>query len=150
KRLDDITGGEFLPGLGAGQGALVIDAKWTSRQWFPHVDQDGKALPMLEIAFVRTVTDSGKVLAAFKDYRTLVNDILAKAAEFGATVPPGGVPKPQETKVGPGTAYSWPLPDAGQDEQIRPNIALSDKAMVLSLSLKQSERLLTAMPLATA
>jgi hypothetical protein len=148
KRFDDITGGTLLPGLGAGQAALVLDAKWTSRHWFPPLDQNGKALPFIEIGVVRTVRDSAKVLAAFKDYRTLVNDVLAKAGEFNAPVPPGGVPKAQEAKAGPGTAYFWPVPAHGQDEQIQPNVALSSAAAAFSLSVKHGERLLTPTPLA--
>ena len=85
KKFDEITGTMFLPALGAGEAALVLDAKWTSKQWYKDLDQHGKALPMLEVGIVRTVQDSAKLVKAFQAYRDLVNEVLTKAKEFGAS-----------------------------------------------------------------
>jgi hypothetical protein len=78
----------------------------------------------------------------------LGTDVLAKAREM-APVPEGGIPAPEAKKAGSGTAYFWPLPQMGQDQQIQPNLALSEKLLVKSLSLRHSERLLTPTSLAT-
>jgi len=147
KKFDDITGNQFMPALGAGETALVLDAKWTSKQWYKDLDQGGKDLPLLEIGVVRTVTDAEKLLKAFQAYRTLVNEVMAKANDFGANVPEGGMPKPQTKKVAAGTAYFWPLPPLGQDDQVQPNFGLSDKLITFSLSIKHTDRLLTPAPL---
>jgi hypothetical protein len=149
KKFDEITGTQFLPALGDGEAALVIDAKWTSKQWFKGFDQGGKDLPLLEMGFVRTVKDSAKLLTALGAYRELASDVLAKAKEFGAQVPEGGVPKPEAKKVAGGTVYHWPLPPAGQDPQVQPNLGVSETLMALGLSVKHSERLLAKTPLTT-
>jgi hypothetical protein len=147
KRLDTITGTVLLPALGAGQSGFVLDAKWTSKNWFPGLDQGDKALPMLEVGCVRSVKDSAQVLRALTSYRELLNDVLARAREYGAPVSGEGVPKAEAKKVSAGTLYYWPLPPAGQDEQIQPNLGLSEQFQVVSLSLKHSERLLASNPL---
>ncbi|HEY1376267.1 MAG TPA: hypothetical protein VGF55_05710 [Gemmataceae bacterium] len=150
KKFDEITGTLYLPALGAGEAALVFDAKWRSKAWVQGLDQGGKELPMLEVGIVRTVADSAKLVKAFQAYRDLANEVLAKAKEFGAQVPEGGVPKPEAKKSAAGTLYFWPLPPVGQDPQVQPNVGLSDKVMATSLSLAHGERLLTATPLAVA
>jgi hypothetical protein len=147
KKFDEITGTLFLPALGDGEAALAIDAKWTSKQWFREFDQHGKELPLPELGFVRTVKDSAKLVKAFQGYRELLNEILERAKQFGAPIPEGGIPSPESKKVSGGTAYYWPLPDAGQDKQILPNLCLSDSLLALSVSVKHGERLLATTPL---
>jgi hypothetical protein len=146
KKFDEITGTQFLPALGDGQVALVVDAKWTSKQWFKEFDQGGNELPMLEIGFVRTVKDSAKLVRAMRGYRELLNEILEKAKQFRAPIPEGGLPAPESKKVAGGTAYYWSLPDAGQDAQVQPNVALSDAVLAVTASVKHSERLLATTP----
>jgi hypothetical protein len=148
KRFDEITGSQTLPALGAGTDALVIDAKWTSKNWFPGLDQDGADLPMLELGCVRTVKDSAKFLEALQAYRTLVNDALVKARDTGVPIPPdANVPLAKSQNVGPGTAYHWPILSAGPDGVVQPNLGLSDQIVAVSLSLKHTERLLKPTPL---
>ena len=147
KKLNDITGDQFLPALGEGEVALVWDAKWKSKQWFQGFDQHGKDLPMFELGIVRTVSDAAKLLQSFRAYRELVNELMAKANDFGANLPEGGMPKPQEKKGAAGTEYFWPMPPVGQDKQVQPNFGLSDKLIAFSLSLKHTDSLLTPTPL---
>jgi hypothetical protein len=149
KKFDEITGTQFLPALGDGEAALLLDAKWTSKQWFKDFDQGGKELPLLEVGFVRTVKDSATLLTALGAYRELASEVLAKAKEFGARVPEGGVPKPESKKVAGGAVYFWPLPPVGQDPQVQPNLGVSDALLAAGLSVKHSERLLAKIPLKT-
>ena len=146
-KFDEITGTQFFPALGDGELALVLDAKWTSKQWFQGFDQRDKQLPLLEIGLVRTVKDSGKLVKAFQAYRELVNEIVAKAKEFGAPVPEGGLPKPESKKVAAGITYFWPVPPIGQDAQVQPNVGISDAVLTFAFSLGHSERLMTRTPL---
>jgi hypothetical protein len=150
KKFDDITGNQFFPALGEGEMAFVIDAKWTSKQWIKDLDQQGKSLPLLEIGAVRTVADSGKLLKSFQAYRELINEVMAKANDFGANLPEGGLPKPETKRLVTGSAYFWSLanlPDNPFDKQVQPNFGLSDKLITFSFSLKHSDRLMTATPL---
>jgi hypothetical protein len=149
KKFDEITSGLFLPALGGGELALVMDGKWTSKQWHKEFDQGGKDLPMLEVGVVRTVADAAKLVKAFQGYRDLINDVITKANDFGAGLPDGGLPKPEMKKGAAGTAYFWPIPQAGQDQQILPNFGLSEKLIAFGLSLKHTDRLLTSTPLKT-
>jgi hypothetical protein len=149
ERFDKITATQLLPAVGAGELAIVLDVKWTSKNWFQGLDQGGTTLPFLEFGLVRTVKDSEKVLKALEAYRVLANDVMAKAREFGAPAPEGGIPAAESKKLSNGTAYYWPLPPLGFDQQIVPNLALSSKLSAKSLSLKHSERLLTPTPLST-
>jgi hypothetical protein len=149
ERFDKITATQLLPAVGAGELAVVLDAKWTSKNWFKGLDQGGTTLPFFELGAVRTVKDSEKVLQALEAYRVLANDVVAKARELGAPAPEGGIPPAESKKLPNGTAYYWPLPPLGLDQQIAPNLALSSKLSVKSLSLKHSERLLTPTPLST-
>jgi hypothetical protein len=149
KKFNDITGDQFLPALGDGEMALALDAKWTSKQWLKDLDQGGKDLPLPEIGVVRSVADAAKLVKAFQAYRDLINEVMAKANDFGANLPEGGIPKPESKSVPAGTVYFWPLklPDAPLDKQVQPNVALSDKLFAFSLSVKHSERLLAPTPL---
>lgn len=148
KRFDDITATQLMPAMGEGTDALVIDGKWTSKHWFPQLNQDGAEMAMLEIGCVRTVKDPAKFLQALQEYRTLANDVLAKAREMGAPLPPdASVPAAKAEKVGPGTAYHWPILSAGPDGIVQPNLGLSEQVVAVSLSLKHTERLLKPTPL---
>src|SRR5207253_2706458 len=98
---------------------------------------------------VRTVNDSALLLKSLEAYRALANDVMAKAREFGAPIPEGGIPPAQSKKLASGTAYFWPIPAMGQDEQIVPNLGIGTNIVAQSLSLKHTERLLAPTPLAT-
>src|SRR5262245_34743690 len=149
ERFDSITSTQLLPTLGNGEFGVVIDAKWSSRNWFPGLDQGDAALPFFELGFVRTVNDSAPILKALQAYRALANDALAKAREFGAPLPDASIPPAETKSIGSNTAYYWPIPAFGQDEQIQPNLGMSAKTIVKSLSFKHTERLLTPTPLTT-
>ena len=53
KRLDIATGKMLLPAFADGQNALVIDARWTAKKWFPDQPETARPLPMLEIAMIK-------------------------------------------------------------------------------------------------
>jgi hypothetical protein len=141
QRFNDHTGGELLPALADGQQAFVLDGRWTSKQWSPGLDQKGAELPMLELGFAFTVSDSDKLVQSFVGYRKLVNDLLGIARNFGAPIPEEAWPKPQTAEVGTAKAFYWPLPDLGQDKSIRPNIAVSKNLMTFTLSTGHAQRL---------
>jgi hypothetical protein len=147
ERFDTITGTQLLPALADGQSALVIDGRWKSKRWFPDLDQKGKELPMVEIGLVLGVSDADLLVKAFKGYRELVNDLLNVARGFGASIPEQGWPAPKTKKSGDATLFYWPVPHAGQDESILPNIGVSSKVLTVALSTQQAERLQRATPM---
>jgi len=147
ERFDTITGTQLLPALADGQSAFVIDGKWKSKRWFPELDQKGKDLPMPEIGLVLGVSDAELLVKAFKGYRELVNDVLNVARGFGANIPEQGWPAPTAKKAGDATLFFWPVPHAGQDESILPNIGVSPKVLTFTMSVQQAERLQRATPM---
>lgn len=146
QRFDELTGGQLLPALADGQGGMVVDGRWTSKKWFPEVDQAGHELPMLEFGLIFGVSNSEKLLEAFKGYRKLVNDLLDVARGFGAEIPEGGWPAPKTEAIGAATAFYWPLPPMGQEESIQPNIAVSKSLLTIATSMKFAGRLQANQP----
>jgi hypothetical protein len=150
QRLDDVTGTMLIPALANGQGALVVDAKLTSRQWFAQLPAADKALPMLEPALVLGISDAALLRKALGEYRVLLNELTSKVHEIVPEFPDMQIPEPETRQAKEGALYSYPLPaDWGIDKQILPTAGLSDKVAVLTISQKHAERLLARVPLRT-
>lgn len=148
QRFDELTGNLFLPSLADAQAGMVLDSKWASKKWFPEVDQAGNELPMLEVGLLFGTSDSDKLVESLKGYRKLLNDVLDVARTFGGgNIPEDGVPVAKTQSVGAGTAYYWPVPPAGQDEKIQPNIAISKSLMSITMSMQHATRIHTSKPL---
>lgn len=150
KRLDQATGKLLLPALADGQSGVVLDGKIASKKWVKMMPPSEQPMPMLELAIVAGVSDADKLKKAFGEYRSIINDAIAKAREFSPMVPAIEVPEPDTKPLKNGTLYFYPLPEfLGIDAQLLPNGGLSDKVAVLSTSPKQTERVLAKNPLKT-
>jgi hypothetical protein len=150
-RLDKATGQMLLPSLADGQMAFVLDGKMKSQQWIQYLPPSDKPLPMVEPAFVLGVSDAAMLRKAFNEYRSIVNDLMAKLHELSQEIPHFQIPEPETRTVKSGTLYYYPLPESlGLDKQVLPNAGLSDRVAVLAISQEHSERLLTRTPLKTA
>jgi hypothetical protein len=152
KRLHEATAKQLLPALADGQGGLVLDAKWTSKQWQNALPAMDKAMPAPELAIVLGVSDADKLVKAMTEYRNAINEALAKARTWkgGEKFPVLEIPAPKEEKKKAGTLYVFPLPaEWGLDAQVAPTAGLSDKVAVVTLSGGHAERLLATTPLKT-
>jgi hypothetical protein len=148
KRLDEVTGKQFLPSLADGQAAFVLDGKLQSKQWQQSLPPSENPLPMLEPALVFGVSDADKLKSAVSEYRTIINEIIAKVHELQPNLPDYQIPEPGVNQLKSGTCYFYPLPEQfGVDSQIVPNAGLSEKFAVLSISQDHTERLLADSPL---
>jgi hypothetical protein len=87
-----------------------------------------------------------------------LSDIFALSDELVAAVrrinpdavrPDYRVPDPTKDKVDAGTVWSFPLPNAGLDDQVRPTIGVGETAAVFSLVPAQAIRMLGANRLET-
>jgi hypothetical protein len=66
------------------------------------------------------------------------------------SIPPGyEIPEPAREKVEGGSVWTFAIPDAGVDEQVKPAIAVGDKAAVFSLVPSQAARMLLEKQLET-
>ncbi len=152
-----VTRDKLMPALADGQGAIVLDAKATSKQWHVAIPEADQPLPMLELAFVQGVSDAGQLKEAFSEYFSIFQELLdtlhkASTGElqqyFPDEIPEIKLAKPQTHAAGNGTVYYYALPEeSGLDVQIAPNAGLSDDTLVLSLLPKFTKRLLEPTPL---
>jgi hypothetical protein len=150
RELNDITEKLWLPALEDGQEAIVVDAKWSSKQWHVAMPESDRPLPLPELGIVLGVSDAAKLEQALEGYRTVINKMIAKARELAppGTVPEFEIPKPRVERAGGRTFAFYPIPaEWGIDKQFQPTGGLSDRVAVLALSRGHAERLLTATPL---
>ncbi|QJW99883.1 hypothetical protein [Frigoriglobus tundricola] len=149
KELSDVTERLWLPALADGQEGVVLDAKWTSKQWHAAMPPADRPLPLLELGVVVGVSDRAKLEKALEGYRVGVNKLLNKAREVAppGTIPEFEIPRPKVETKGGRTFAHYPLPAGlGVDEQFQPTGGLSDKVAVLTLSRGHADRLLTETP----
>ena len=146
-RLDEVTGKMLLPALADEQTALVIDAKWASKQWHQAMPAADKPLPMLEVGLALGVSDPELLRKAMGEYRTTANEMIVavrKLVPKDANFPEFSIPEPQTRKAEAGALYYFPLPaEWGLDKQVAPTLGLSDKVGVLAPSQAMAERLLS-------
>ena len=151
ERLNETTAKLFLPALEDGQCALVLDAKWKSKQWAKALPETKTALPMPELALVIGVSDAKALRKAMADYRDILNEALVRIRSWpGADKVVGHfqIPKPKSLKEREMSLYFYPLPEEwGVDSQVAPTAGLTAKVAVLTISKQYAERLLTRRPL---
>jgi hypothetical protein len=149
KRLDEATGKMLVPALADGQAGFVLDAKLTSKQWFPAMPPAAKPLPMLEPALLVGVSDPDLLVKAFTEYRSIANDLAKEVRKIKEEAGEFEIPPPKMSKIKGGTMYAYPLPAHWGVEKLLPNAAVGAKLAVVTVSEEHSVRLLTATPLKT-
>lgn len=152
KEWSDTTEKLWLPALADGQQAVVVDAKWTSRQWHPAMPATGKPLPLPEFAVVVGVSDPAKLEQAAEAYWAVGDKVIDKVRELAPDgVPPDlRMPKPKVERKGGRTLARWPLPaELGLDKQFEPTAGVGPKAAAVGLSAGHIGRLLDPKPLKT-
>jgi hypothetical protein len=151
QRLDTANRDSLLPALADGQAAVVIDGKLQSKHFIESLPATEKPMPMVEPAIVVSLSNAKLLKKGLGEYRAAINDLIDVVRHLeGSHVPDEvRIPEAKVTESALGTVYSFSLPkEWGVDEQIVPNVAISDKLAVISTSRKHSERLLKATPLA--
>ncbi|MCC7087419.1 MAG: hypothetical protein IT427_20645 [Pirellulales bacterium] len=152
ERLDKANSEMLIPALADGQSAVVLDAKLVSSKWFMGMRQNDQPLPMIETALVFGVSDTALLKKGVEEYRSALVDLIAQLKKEELIPQDSELPKPEtrevKTDAGMGTIYYYKLPEeAGIDAQLTPNAGLSERVAVLSISPKQSARLLQDTPL---
>jgi len=146
KRLDQVTGTMFLPALADGQGAFVLDAKITSKEWIKLLPPTEAALPMLEPALVLGVSDAKLLRQAMHEYRVIANELLPMIRELvGGDFPEIQIPAPEMKAGKGGDLYYYPLPEiVPLDRRLVPTAGMSNDVAVLTISHEHAERLLAS------
>ncbi len=151
QRLDQANRDMLVPALADGQLALVIDGKLQSKHFIESLPATEKPMPMVEPAVVVGLSNAKLLKKGLSEYRAAINGLIDVVRNLeGSHVPENvRIPEPKVAESSLGTVYSFPLPkEWGVDQQIVPNLTISDKLAVLSASRKHGERLLKVTPLA--
>jgi hypothetical protein len=151
KQLDETTSKLLLPSLTDASFALVLDGKWKSKRWHAELPEAPEAMPMAELGLLVSLADAGKFQKALREYRTILNELYAKAREEAPNkenIPEFKIPAPESDKGKGGTFYYYPIPkELGLDKQFVPTGGVSKTVAALTLSRAHTERLLTPNPL---
>ena len=156
KQFDDATTRLLLPSMKKSGLGIVIDAKWSSKQWHAGMPKSDKALPMVELGLLIGINDGKKFAGAIKEYRTTLNEFYEKVRSIEglpntANLPEFKVPAPDSTKGKNGTLYTWKLPEeSGLDKQVVITTGTSKDVAVLTGSTASAERLLGNTKLASS
>jgi hypothetical protein len=152
QRFDEVTTKMFLPSVRESGLGIVVDAKWSSKQWQKDLPSMEKAMPMLELGLLVGINDAKLFERAMTEYRKALNELYEKArgaAPAEANIPDFKIPAPESEKVTSGTLFFYTIPaEAGLDKQVQPVMGVGKGAAVLALSKKHAERLMTSTPLA--
>lgn len=149
--LHDTTFDLLIPALDGGQSVFLMDAKGA----FTHSPDDKSPLPQPirfpRPAMVFEVQDAEKLVAACIKYREIFNQLMRKVQQQNPDVQPFQLPAPTHRTMGDATLYNYPIPDDYQpatylNNDFEPHAMLTDRHLVLSLSPRQSQQLLTASP----
>jgi hypothetical protein len=149
-RADKTTRERLVPALKDGQGAFVLDAQISSKQWHAEMPESDDSLPMAELALVMGVSDAKSFKQAMSEYKAIADDLVKKIREIDPKAIPADyqVPSPTSESTQGGTVYTYKLPaDAGLDAQIAPSGGVSEDVAVFSTSPRLAARVLADTPL---
>src|SRR5436190_4542178 len=93
ERLDKANREYLYPALADGQGAFVLDLEAKSKQWFKKMPESPKTLPMLELAFVASVTDAERLRQGVAAYIDVAVETYKLVKEFNKEMPELKLPK---------------------------------------------------------
>jgi hypothetical protein len=143
-KLVEVLDKKLLPALADGQVGLVLDAKTRTTRPQKDLPPSADPLPLLEPAIVLPLANPKLFREGLSDLFQLADELVAAVREVNPDAVPDGyeVPAPEKSKVDAGSIWTFALPNAGLDEQIRPAIGVGEKAAVFSLVPKQAGRLL--------
>ena len=150
RKLGKVIETKWLPALEDGQQAIVLDAKWKSKQWHMATPPAEDELPLPEIGLILGVSDEAKFVDAMKAFRDLANTAIARVRELDESgeMPEFTIPAPTvETADGKTYAF-YPIPDElGADAQFRPTAGLGHGIAAVTLSKGHTDRMLDKTPL---
>jgi hypothetical protein len=151
KRFDDITTKQLIPSLKESGLGLVLDAKWSSKQWHNQLPAMEKPMPMLELGLLVGVSDGKGFEKAMTDYRKTINELyeaFRESAPNKENIPEFKIPAPEIEKGKNGNLIFYPLPDEfGLNKQFQPVAGVGKRISVIALSKAHADRLMASTPL---
>ena len=150
-KLAEILGKKFVPALADGQVGLVLDATAKAQRLQRELPTADPPLPLPDLSLVLPLRDAALFRDAMSDLFELGDEWVAALREIDPDAVPADyeIPEPEKTKLDGGSVWSYALTGAGLDEQLRPAVAIGDKAAVFSLVPAQAGRFLAEKKLET-
>lgn len=150
-RLAEILDKKLFPSLADGQVGIVFDTAAKTRRLHEELPEADQPLPLPDLSLVLPLADAVLFRTALSDLFELGDALVVAMRRMDPDSVPEGYqpPEPEKTKIEGGSAWSYALTGAGLDEQIRPGIAIGEKAAVVSILPGQAGRLLAEKKLET-
>lgn len=144
KKLDATTRNKLMPAMKDGQGAMVLDMKAKSRQWFTEMPPAQRQLAMPQLAFVYGVSDADLLQEAIGDYHEIAQSLIDDLHENDPNkIPKITLPTASKEDVEGGSLYQHMIPpDSGLDPQIAPSAGFGKDVAVWGYMPKQTKQLL--------
>jgi|GEM_PF-415138 len=135
---------KILPSLADGQIGFVLDAKSKAKKIQNELPESAEPLPLFEPAIVLGLSDPKLFREGMSDLFALGDELVDQIRELNPDAVPADyrVPEPESSKVEGGMLWSFAIPDAGLDEQVKPSIGVGADAAVFAFLPKQVGRLL--------
>jgi len=132
------------PAVADGQIGFVLDAQATTSRLQAELPKSAEPLPLLEPAIVLPLADRKLFVEGLNDFFAWGDKLVAAVRKVDPDTVPAGyrIPEPAREKVAGGSIWSFAIPDARLDEQVRPTIGVADTAAVFALVPGHATRLL--------
>jgi hypothetical protein len=151
KKIDENTTKKFFPSIKDSGLGIVLDGKWSSKQWFKELPAMPSAMPMAELGLLVGISNAKQFEDALKSYRLLFNELFEAfrgAAPANDNIPEVKIPAPEREKGKNGVLIYYPIPEElGVDKQVQPVAGIGKTVSVLALSKAHAERLMANTPL---
>jgi len=142
--LVEILQTKLAPAVADGQVGFVLDARATTSRLQADLPKSLEPLPLLEPAVVLPLADRKLFVEGLNDFFAWGDKLVAALRKVDPDAVPAGyrIPEPTREKVAGGSIWSFAIPDARLDKQVRPAIGVADAAAVFTLVPGQATRLL--------
>lgn len=142
--LVEILRTKLAPAVADGQVGFVLDAQATTSRLQADLPKSLEPLPLLEPAIVLPLADRKLFVEGLNDFFAWGDKLVAALRKVDPDAVPAGyrIPEPTREKVAGGSIWSFAIPDARLDKQVRPAIGVADAAAVFTLVPGQAARLL--------
>ena len=151
KKIDENTTKKFFPSIKNCGLGIVIDGKWSSKQWFKELPATPSAMPVPEVGLLLGISNAKQFEDAMKAYRLLFNELFEAfrgAAPMNDNIPEIKIPAPEREKGKHGVLIYYPIPaELGVDKQVQPVAGIGKTVSVIAMSKTHAERLMASTPL---
>lgn len=152
QKFHETTRDFLLPSLEGGQSLFVMDAGGALTKSPDTKELLAQPIRFPRLAMVVEVNDTKRFLAAWQQYREILNSLLAEVAKVKADTLEIQLPAPLQRSLGSATLFTYPIaaeynPAFYLNDDFEPHALVTPEHLVLSFSTQHSQQLLEDHPL---